>query len=317
MAKKAKKTNSLKKTPLELQELLVTQELISDRVEAVARGAANGFYMFGRAGTAKTYTIRHTLDDFGKPYEYVSGHITPMGLFDLLREHAKKTIVLDDVSELLKSKVGLQILMAALGTQPNDTGERVVRYCRQGSEETIHFRGGIIMISNLELHSTPLLQALRSRVHYLKYDPSDEQIAALMRHVATKGWTKTNCRMSPTECLEVAEFVIAESERLSVRLDMRLLVDKAYPDFVARRNGHTRTSWKDLVTATLRTEHVAQEQEEQEAPLGREEKKQADLAILREVVGQYSTVKERVAAWQELTGKNARTYYRLLPKLDA
>jgi hypothetical protein len=219
---------------------------------------------------------------------------------------------------LLKNKVALQILMAALGTQPNDTGDRVVRYCRQGCEETVPFRGGVIMISNLELQPTPLLQALRSRVHYLKYDPSDEQIAALMRDVAAKGCTRKNCRMTPTECRRVAEFVIEQSKRLSVRLDMRLLVDKAYPDFVACRNGHNRTSWKDLTMATLRTEHVVQTQEDQQkAPPSREEKKQADLAILREIVDQHSTAKERVAAWQELTGKNARTYYRLLPKLAA
>ena len=234
-----------------LQELQRRLGIIRDRVLAVARRLTNGFYLFGRAGTSKTYTIRQALEEHGKPYHYHSGHLTPMGLFDLLAEKHDRTIVLDDVSELLAHKIALQVLLAALGNQPADTGDRVVKYRRQGHNKTVRFSGGIILISNLELHSTPLLQALRSRVHYLKYDPTHDQIAALMKTVALKGWGQGRRQMSSDECFAVTDFVIVESKRLTVPLDMRLLVDKAFPDFILHRNGHAQTHWKDLVTTTL------------------------------------------------------------------
>ena len=89
------------------------------------------------------------------------------------------------MSAILSNAIALQILMAALGNQPNYTGERVVTYGRQGQYTPVRFTGGIIIISNLELHATPLMEALKSRVHYLNYDPTDEQIAALMRAIAS------------------------------------------------------------------------------------------------------------------------------------
>ena len=49
----------------------------------------------------------------------------------------------------------------------------MVNYRRQGREERAVFRGGIVCISNLELHDDDLLGAFKSRVHTLNYDPTD------------------------------------------------------------------------------------------------------------------------------------------------
>jgi hypothetical protein len=45
--------------------------------------------------------------------------------------------------------------------------------------------GGVIFISNLELNSTPMVQALKSRAHYPEYSPTDEQITLAARPAAT------------------------------------------------------------------------------------------------------------------------------------
>lgn len=84
-----------------LEELNRRLDVVRSRVSSVARRYANGFYLFGRAGTSKTYTVRMTLDGLNKPYHYHSGHLTPMGLFELVEQQHDRTIVLDDVSELL------------------------------------------------------------------------------------------------------------------------------------------------------------------------------------------------------------------------
>ena len=157
-------------------------------------------------------------------------HLTDLGLFDLLRENHDRTVLLDDVSSIFKHRVALQILLAALGNQPSDWGVRIVKYKRRGLEETIRFTGGILAVSNLELHDEPVLEALKSRVNYLKYDPTSQQIEVMVLEIANKGWTTPAGNVMPEVGREIAEFLIAESHRLSVRLDMRNLTDKALPD---------------------------------------------------------------------------------------
>ncbi len=296
-----------------LTELNQRLAVVRDRVRGVARRHYAGFYLFGRAGTSKTYTVKTTLDELNIPYEYHLGHLTPMGLFDLLAERNDRILVLDDVSELLTDRIALQILLAALGTQPDATGVRLVKYRRQGRDETVRFTGGIILISNLELHSAPLLDALKSRLHYLRHDPSDEQIAALMREIASQGRTKP--KLSAAECLEVAEFLIAESQRLGCRLDIRLLVDKAFPDFAQWRNGKTETHWKDLVTTTLE-EQVLELKYTRGPSATRKTVKADEHQIVRNILAACSTKAARVAAWQEQTRKSERAFYRRLKEID-
>jgi hypothetical protein len=235
-----------------------------------------------------------------------------MGLFDLLSEHHNRVLVLDDVSEILANRIALQILLAALGNQPHPTGMRIVKYRRQGREGTVRFTGGIILISNLELHATPLIEALKSRVHYLRYDPTDEQIAALMREIASRGRSKP--KLSPPECTEVADFLIAESQRLGCRLDIRLLVDKAFPDFAQYRNRNTETHWKDLVLAMLE-EQVLSLKYTRGPQAMRQAVKANEHQIVRDILAAYSTRSDRINAWQEQTQKSERAFYRRLKEI--
>ena len=296
-----------------LTDLKQRLAVVRDRVRGVARRHYAGFYLFGHPGTSKTYTVKTTLNELNIPYTYHLGHLTPIGLFDLLAEHYDRILVLDDVSELLTNRIALQILLAALGTQPDATGVRLVKYRRQGRDETVRFTGGIILISNLELHSAPLLDALKSRLHYLRHDPTDEQIAALMLEIASRGRDKP--KLSPKECLEVAEFVIAESRRLGCRLDIRLLVDKAFPDFAQYRNHNTETHWKDLVLATLE-EQVLELKYTRGRSAARKTVKADEHQIVRDILAACSTKTERIAAWQEQTRKSERAFYRRLKDID-
>lgn len=249
------------------------------------------------------------------PYHYHDGHLTPMGLFDLLAEQHDRVIVLDDVSAIFSQKIALQILLAALGNQPDESGVRVIKYRRQGHERTVRFQGGIICISNLQLHAAPLLQALKSRVHYLKYDPTDEQMAALMRSIAAHGWPTGEPVVSAKEGIEVTEFLIAESTRLGCRLDLRLLVDKAFPDYLQHRDGDTEAHWKDLVIATLEEQLVELRHTPATAPSGRAERKQDERLLVQRLVAEHSNRQARLKAWHEGTGKSARAYYRRLKEL--
>ena len=106
-----------------LAELNERLALVRDRVRGVAKQGQAGFYLYGRAGTSKTYTVRTTLDELGVKYQYQNGHITPLGLFETFEEYPDGIIVLDDVSEIFKQPSAKGILLAALGSQPNGVRE--------------------------------------------------------------------------------------------------------------------------------------------------------------------------------------------------
>ena len=209
-----------------LDDLHKRLALVRDRVRAVAVQGQPGFYLYGRAGTAKTYTVLTTLDKLGIPYYYQNGHLTPIGLFGLLEEHSDSIIVLDDVATIFAQPTAKNLLLAALGKQPN--GERIVKYTRKSKKVTVRFRGGIIAISNLELHGDELIAALRSRVQTLKYDPSDEHIIALMGHIASKGHTLNSTSLSAKDCQKVCDYLLQLCKDRQVRPDIRMLVDKAF-----------------------------------------------------------------------------------------
>lgn len=300
-----------------LAELERRLAVVRDRVRGVARGHHAGFYLFGRPGVSKTYTVRTTLDGLGVPYAYHTGHLTSVGLFDLLEENPDGVLVLDDVGQLFDQKVGLQILLAALGRQPDGGGERVVRYRRQGKDATVRFSGGIVMVSNLELHDSPVLEALKSRVHVLRYDPTDEQVAALMRRIASKGWPAAAPRVPAGECLEVAEFLIAESGRLGVRLDLRMLLDKSLPDYVQWKEDNAETHWRDLVATTLEERLGELKHTPPPRPKSREERLEDERQVVRELAAAHRTRAEQLAAWKQRTGQAERRFDRRLREVRA
>jgi hypothetical protein len=182
------------------------------------------------------------------PYHYHRGHITPIGLFDVLAEYNDQTIVLDDVSSIFNQPIALQLLLAAL--ERKDNGEpRMIGYRRAGKDgdRLIAFTGAVIAISNLRLGSDPVLDALKSRAITISYEPRDEEMDALMREVASKGWTTSGSVVTAEECLEVADFLISGTRRVGYRSDIRVFVDKALPDYLQFREGDSRVHWRDLV----------------------------------------------------------------------
>lgn len=292
---------------LPLKELKTRLKVVADRVRGVALRQQHGFYLHGRPGTSKTYTVRKTLDEMGTPYAYQAGHLTDLGLFDLLNENANRIVLLDDVSQIFKHKIAMQIFLAALGNQE----QRIVTYRRRNLVQSFEFKGGIIAISNLEIHGDGVMEALKSRVQYTKYDPTEEQLEALMIEIANGGWKGL---MTVEECHEVTDFLIAESHRLSVRLDMRNLVDKAFPDYLQWRERLAETHWKDLVTTTLE-EQLIQLQHTPEI-VGRDANKRKEQIIARSIDSNFPDRRTKIAKWQESTGKSERAFYRRLAEVD-
>jgi hypothetical protein len=295
-------------------ELQRRQAIVRDYVRGVARDYATGLYLYGRPGTAKTHTVRAVLEEEIKEiYTYQRGHLTPMGLFELLGVHRDEVIVLDDLGAILQSIVALQILLSALEHPTSRDRIRPVKYRRQGREERVDFGGGIICVSNKELQDEDMLGAFKSRVHTLNYDPSDAQLGALMLDLADRGWPSgsANPEITPEEARTVADYLIGEMLRLACPFDLRLLVNKAFPDFQQWKDGEAESDWRDLVTAGIE-EHLVAVRHSEEPPVSREARKEEERAIAQEIVRDHASRDDRVQAWIKRTGKSERAFYRRL-----
>lgn len=301
-----------------LEDLHRRQAVLRDYVRGVAKQYSTGLYLYGPPGTAKTHTVQSTLDhEIKEIYAYKRGHITPVGLFELIAEHRDEVIVLDDLSSIFKSDTALQILLAALEHPQASDFSRRVGYKRQGCEMSVRFRGGIICISNLELHDAELLMAFKSRVNTLNYAPSNAQLGALMLDIASRGWpshAKTPT-IRPDEARQITEFVIGELLRLDCRFDLRLLVTKAFPNYQQWKDGEAETDWHDLVTASIE-EHLVELRPPEGLATSREDRKEQEHALIREILTVHGTREAQVQAWSQRTGKSERAFYRRRAEID-
>ena len=118
-----------------------------------------------------------------------------------------------------------------------------MKYRRQGREDRVVFRGGIVCISNGTLHDDEMLGAFKSRVHTLNYDPTDAQLGALMLDIAERGRPSGSAspEMDPDAVRTVAHYLIGEMIRLDCRFDPRLLVNKAFPDYQRWKDGEAES----------------------------------------------------------------------------
>lgn len=281
------------------QKLLVAR----DRIRQVARGEATGFYWHGRPGTGKTHTVVKTLEEMGVTPHYHKGYITAGGLLEVMESHHDKILILDDVSAIFDDKKAVQYLLAALGRMNGDT--LPMSYARQGKEVCFDFTGGIICVSNLAIENKGMLSAFKSRVRTLQHSPTDLMLIALCRHrICQKGWPIGNAELTEKNCTEVIDWVLEESGRLKVPVDLRVILEKAMPDYLAWQKKQTEAHWHDLVTTTLEEEVTTLAF----TPPGgitrvgvRQTTKEQEHQIVRSILKEYSARQDRIWAWKKQT----------------
>lgn len=292
-------------------ELVLQLKVVKDRVRGVIKGTCNGFYLHGSPGTSKSYTVLTTLDQLAVNYVVKKGHLTAIGLFRLLEHNHDRVIVLDDVSSILNQPIALQILLGALGNPHDDSGFRMVTYTTANSESVIKFTGGIICISNLALksHNNEIIKALSDRIHVIDYDPTEDQMIALIKHIASNGAKG----VAPADAIKVSAFLINECRLLGMRPTVRLFIDKAIPDFQLYEMGCSELHWHDLIRSSLKQQLVALSQPITD--LSRAEKKEAEQRIALDICVTIEAPTERVSAWKQRTGKSQPAFYRRVAEL--
>lgn len=298
-------------TPLE--ELFNQQLLIKDRIRGLVHGNSTGLYLCGSPGTSKTYLVRTTLDALAVQYKVAQGHLTPIGLFSLLAKNPEKIILIDDVSAIFNSPISLQLLLAALGNT-HDRSPRVVTYTTADKEKTVEFQGKIICLSNIELNrggKSEVLAAIRDRINVIAYDPTDDQLIALILHIGAKGLDS----VSASDALIVANYLITQCREQAVRPTVRLFCDKAIPDFYLWKKGKSESHWQDLVRSSVKEQVITQTRETRD--LSRQERVEAEQRIAVEIYCQTDMRSERIELWKKRTDKSERAFYRRLKEAES
>jgi hypothetical protein len=209
--------------------------------------------------------------------------------------------------------------MAALGRLQGQALE--MSYTRQGRQVRFRFTGGIICISNLAVEHKGMLAALRSRVHTLRHFPSDLMLIALVRQrICVQGWPPHEPTLTVEEVNHVINWVWEESQRLTVPVDLRVLFDKAFPDYLAWREKKTEAHWKDLVRTTLEEEvtSLAFTPTAEGNKVGvRQATKEEEWAIVRAILKGYPNRGDRIWAWMERTKKSEKAFDRRWAEIKA
>lgn len=294
---------------------------LRDMVGMVADGGLLGLYIYGRPGTGKSHLVRDDLKRRETRHVYTGGHITAKGLFHLLHRSPDALHVLDDVESVFRYTQAVEILRSALASQGHVVHGKDYRMIRWASwnrptPDDFVFTGRVIGLGNLPFPDGPAQDALRSRMHYIHFVVSDEEIIEMMRNLALRGHKSTWGFVDPEECSKVAEFVISEFLALSRPLDMRTYY-KALEVYTSWSLGKTRCQWHDLVRSML-----------WEYPCdGGKVVSRADLdassdeedALLREILSGDCSVDEQLKRWQAATKgpKSRATFFRRKKLVEA
>jgi hypothetical protein len=308
-----------------LQTYQKKSQLLCDRVVGVVTGRTTGLYVWGPGGTGKSYTVENTLREHQANFRLHNSRMDGRGLFTAVERDPDAVHVLEDCEGMMKNRNVRGLLRSALwGQRDGGSGpmERVLTWPLGGGKRELccHFEGGLIIVANLPPADLPEMEAVTTRIPVIHLAASDAEVRAMMRHLARQGYEDAEGnRLTPAECLTIAEYVIGQCQGLDRSLDLRLLVN-SYEDYLQWSNGEAGLHWQDLVATRVRQRpagirspvEVADGVGTRAAIATRQ---QADLDIAREIATATADPEERLRLWAERTGKSRATLYRRLAEL--
>ena len=289
-----------------------------DRIRMVARGKTPGFYWHGRPGTCKTHTVLAVLDEMGVKYHYHKGNITQGGLLEIMEQHHDEIIVLDDLSAIFDDKKAVQYLLAALDANQ----ESRCRWATFARESTFPSTSRAASSASATCRSRRRgcwrrSRAVSTRSHIPR--PISCSSAWPATASAKKVWPVLDPKLAVDQVNEVINWVWDESKRINAAIDLRVLFDKALPDYLAWHNKETEAHWKDLVTTTLEEEvNALAYTPPSNGNLGvRQATKEEEWQIVRSILKDYSERKERIWAWRQRTKKSEKAFERRWAEIKA
>ena len=264
--------------------------VVKELVKIVVNGNATGLIVYGEAGLGKTYTILQTLAECGKKlgedYIYISTHITPLELVNLLYKYQDRIIVLDDVEKLLLDEKTIGILKSALWSS---VGKRIITYYSTSEKleapEEFEFRGKVILLLNkIPKRNKEIVESLLSRVLTYKLDFSYEERLKIMYEMA-------KILKIP---LEVVDFLKSKFTPALKNFNFRTLIQLN----IIKQYYNENPNWKNVAEKLL------------------EQNIDKRMKVVWELMNSNLSVKEQVERFRELTGMSRRTYFRIKARIE-
>ena len=293
-------------------------KVIQEFTRSVVNGYHNGFYLWGVGGIGKSYQVEQICKRLA-PDRLIhrNTRMTAAGFFDLLTKFPDGLFVIEDVETVFDDKKSWGLLRSALWGQKDRNGveQRLVSWTiadnehRSGSRQ-VNFTGQIIIVANTRLGNQPEIVALADRIPTFELCLTGEQVKAAMIVLSQKEWRHGNKVVSPEECGEVTEFLLAEIDKQEMRVSLRLR-ELALKPFLAWREKDTRMDWKDVVRVLVEQTAARQEVDRIDPKkVGIKERMLLQEQVLVEIFSETPNWAERVALWIERTGASQRTMYR-------
>lgn len=293
------------------KELLAKLErklhLVRDHVSAVVKGYKTGYYLYGDGGLGKSFTVLQRLKQLDASYHLFNSRMTAKGLFLTLQKSPDAIHVLEDMERVTKDPDAQGVLRSALWAQPGH--ERLVTWTTAtDGPQRFAFRGGLILISNRPLADLPELRALATRIEVHRLEATADELAALMRELARKGYQLNGkVGIGPEECLQVTDYLLKECRAAGCPLDLRLQ-QKAFQSYLQFAADCSVSHWEDLVAASVReaTCHFKHEPN----TLSPEARKAQRRNVIREMLANNTDPKEQEKLYVQKTRMSRADFFR-------
>jgi hypothetical protein len=294
------------------KEINKRELILQTQVRAVGEGYTTAMFLWGPGGLGKTHQVTNLLDGLlGKSWVHHTSYSTPKGLMLSIMAFPDSVHLFEDCEKLYKTDVAASILRAACGSPR--AKERWITYETAHESMRVAFGGGIIIVSNEDIsRSKGPLAAVASRFRPVVWDLSVEERAVRILSIAENGWSKGIWSMTPTECREVADWMVEQmvTGKVLSAVDIRTYVEHALPSYCQWRAGAKGVSWQDVTLAKLQGSLRLEE---------RREDKTARLESIAIGISNDSTIKgsAKVQKWKDETGLGQAIYYRHLRNAKA
>jgi DNA-binding transcriptional ArsR family regulator len=242
-----------------------------------------GLLVFGDKGKGKTFNTIRILEKLNKEFELVKGHITPLQLYKKLFENSNGILVFDDITDMLKDKKKMALLLGAL----DKIGE--VSWLSSNMlldlPSKFNFNGKIIIILN-------------------KIDVSNEVQEALYDRCIPYQFDKLIDRNKMLEMITI----LAKKDNISLEVIDWLnqnKIDISFRDYEMLRDiyKYNKENWQKMAEFILFNE-VDEELNETDKKV---------LEIIRNHSDKSNNQKAKI--FSDETGKGRMTFYRHLKKL--
>ena len=230
-----------------------------------------GFYTWGPRGVGKTTGIERALEEIGVTPTIFRGSMTGPALFDVAKNNPDGILWINDDRKLFKDDLAQQYMLHMLAPMTiRGKAKRLVTQSRvKGNKASFEFRGKLIFDSNSSVtgsSSLKVLEAVEDRLEVHQFGPTDGELAAVIRYLAAltsnkpskafpyirlhsdqlKYWKAT----TPTQRVEIAEFIVAKAKELDASLSLRILRDTVRYYVAQHKYGYS-LDWRDKVIKEL------------------------------------------------------------------